>query len=67
MAAAMAMAENPKSLYDKREFFEESKFFCGTCVNCPKKGKTFCKLVKHNVTTMTPANNCKYFRMEEQQ
>lgn len=67
LAATMAMAENSKSLYDERGFFEESRFFCGNCVNCPKGSKTFCKLVKHNVTARTPANNCKHFRMEEQQ
>lgn len=65
VAATMAMAENPKLLYDERELVKESRFFCGNCVNCPKGGKTFCKLVKHNVTTRTPANNCNHFKMRE--
>ena len=64
MAAAMAMSENHKSLYNEKEVFEESKFFCSDCVNCPKGGKTFCKLVKHNVTKRTPANNCRHFKID---
>ena len=61
----MLGAQNPEYFRNDEETPEEiarrKQSVCKNCVNFPTQGKTFCKMVKHNIKPFTSGLNCRHF------